>query len=103
MGEELAHLPKSNEIEMLYPNKCGYDTGMEDCMISAGIMLTMVVDQYKVTRDKRLKSYAYKIFKGIEKSSTVHGVYGFLARGVCIEDSKSTYICTSRDQYTHAV
>ncbi len=28
---------------------------------------------------------------------------GFLARGVCPEDGKSTYPNTSRDQYTHAV
>jgi hypothetical protein len=33
----------------------------------------------------------------------MHGVKGFVARNVCPEDAKSTYINSSRDQVTHFV
>ena len=102
-GKELSHLPTVNEVARLYPNINGYDTGMEDCMISAGIMLSMLIDQYAVTTNEKLRELAYSVFKGIQLCATVHGVPGFLARGVCVEDGKSIYICSSRDQYTHAV
>lgn len=102
-GKELTHLPTAEEVANLYPNHNGYDTGMEDCMISAGIMLCMIIDKYYVTKDEKLKKYAYEVFKGIEKSTTAHDSKGFVARGVCVEDSKSIYIGSSRDQITHAV
>jgi hypothetical protein len=102
-GQELSHLPTADEISRLYPNNYGYDTGMEDCMISAGVMLCMIVDQYAVTGNENLRKSAYSVFRGIKNCATVHGVPGFLARGVCVEDRKSTYIGSSRDQYTHAV
>lgn len=102
-GKELSHLPTAEEISRLYPNDCGYGTGMEDCMISAGVLLSMIVDKYDVTENDDLREYAHNVFKGIKLSATVHNIHGFLARGVCVEDGKSTYICSSRDQYTHAV
>lgn len=102
-GKELAHLPTANEVLSLYPNVQGYDTGMEDCMISAGVMLCMIIDKYDVTKEETLRTSAYEVFKGIQRCATVHGIQGFLARGVCTEDLKSIYIGTSRDQITHAV
>jgi hypothetical protein len=45
-GKELSHLPTAAEVERQYPNVYGYGTGMEDCMISAGVMLSMIVDRY---------------------------------------------------------
>ena len=102
-GLELSQLPTANEVSRQYPNSYGYGTGMEDCMISAGVMLCMIVDQYSVTKNKQLRKYAYSVFQGIHRCATVHGVPGFLARGVCVEDQKSIYIGSSRDQYTHAV
>lgn len=102
-GDELDHLPTANEVNRQYPNFQGYDTGMEDCMISAGVILSMIVDQYEITKNEKLRKYAYSVFQGIKRSATVHGVPGFLARGVCVEDRKSIYISSSRDQYTHAV
>ena len=102
-GKELSYLPTAEEISRLYPNDCGYGTGMEDCMISAGVMLSMIVDKYDVTENDDLREYAHNVFKGIKLSATAHNIHGFLARGVCVEDGKSTYICSSRDQYTHAV
>lgn len=102
-GLELSHLPTAEEVSREYPNSYGYGTGMEDCMISAGVMLCMIVDRYAVTKDIKLKRYAYLVFQGIKRCATVHGIPGFLARGVCVEDQKSIYIGSSRDQYTHAV
>ena len=54
-GHELNHLPTGDEVNRQYPNYQGYDTGMEDCMISAGVMLCMIIDKYMVTKDEKLK------------------------------------------------
>lgn len=99
-GKWLAHLPVAEEVKRQYPNFQGYDTGMEDCMISAGVMLTMIVDQYAVTKDEQLRRFAHAVFRGIKRCTTEAG---FLARCVCTEDHQSIYINSSRDQYTHAV
>lgn len=103
LGRELAHLPTADEVARQHPNECGYGTGMEDCMISAGVMLSLIVDRYAVTNDETLRARVASVFQGIQFCATVHGVPGFLARGVCPEDGKSTYVNSSRDQYTHAV
>jgi hypothetical protein len=102
-GRELAHLPTADEVQRQYPNECGYGTGMEDCMISAGVMLSLIVDRYAVTQDETLRQRALDVLEGIRLCATVHEVPGFVARGVCVEDSKSIYPNSSRDQYTHAV
>jgi hypothetical protein len=102
-GRELAHLPTAAEVARQAPNECGYDTGMEDCMISAGVMLSLIVDRYAVTNDPSLRDRAASVFQGIQRCATVHGVPGFLARSVSPEDGKSIYPNSSRDQYTHAV
>ena len=86
-----------------YPNVFGYGTGMEDCMISAGVMLSLIVDRHAVTGEESMREAALAVFRGIRLCATVHGVPGFLARGVCPEDRRGTYPNSSRDQYTHAV
>lgn len=102
-GKELAHLPVQAEISIQWPNYQGYDTGMEDCMISAGVMLDLVVDKYAVTGDRQLAKCAEKIVEGIWKCSNVHNVPGFLARGISPFAPDHIYINSSRDQYTHVV
>jgi hypothetical protein len=102
-GRELALLPTAAEVARQYPNPCGYGTGMEDCMISAGLAMSLVLDRFAVTHDDALRARADALYQGIKLCSTVHGVPGFVARGVCIEDRKGTYANSSRDQYTHAV
>ncbi len=82
-GKGLDHLPKAFEVTKQFPNAYGYGTGMEDCMISAGVMLSMMVDRYVVTQEEFLQKRAYEVFQGIELSATAHGHKGFLARGVC--------------------
>lgn len=102
-GKEQAHLPTAAEVARQCPNECGYGTGMEDGMISAGVMLSLVTDRYAVTREEMLRERAREVFLGIEACATVHGATGFLARAVCPEDGRSVYPNSSRDQYTHAV
>jgi hypothetical protein len=102
-GKELAHLPTVAEAKRQYPNECGYGTGMEDCMISAGTMLSLIVDRYAVTGEESLKDSARQVLVGIRRCTMDHGVPGFVARGVCTEDLKTIYPNTSRDQYTHVV
>jgi len=102
-GQWLAHLPTPEEAARQYPNECGYGTGMEDCMISAGAMLSLIVDRYAVTGEESLRESARAVLQGIQLCATAHGVPGFLARGVCSADLKSIYPNSSRDQYTHVV
>lgn len=102
-GKELAHLPTAAEVARQYPNECGYGTGMEDGMISAGVMLDLIVDRYAVTKEASLRERAHEVFQGVRLCATAHGVTGFLARAVCRDDLKSVYPNSSRDQYTHAV
>jgi hypothetical protein len=102
-GKELDHLPTADEVKRQYPNPYGYGTGMEDCMISAGVMLSLIVDRYHVTHQEFLVKDAFSVFRGIQRCATDHGIPGFLSRGICHEDLRSIYINSSRDQYTHAV
>ncbi|MDR1201317.1 MAG: hypothetical protein LBL58_06775 [Tannerellaceae bacterium] len=102
-GKELAHLPTLEEVSKQYPNPCGYGTGMEDCMIIGGVMLSTIVDMYEITKDDSLINPAINVFNGIKRCTTIPDNLGFVARGICIEDRKSFYINSSRDQYTHCV
>jgi hypothetical protein len=83
--------------------KVGYGAGMADCPIYHGLLLSMLVDQYEVTRNSALSADALDVFKGLKTCATVHGVPGFVARGVCAEDGKGICITSSRDQVTHFV
>lgn len=103
LGQELAHLPSTDEVQRQYPNTCGYGTGMEDGMISAGVMLSLIADRYAVTGEENMRECAYEVFKGIRRCTFDHGATGFVARAICHQDLKSIYISSSRDQYTHAV
>ncbi len=102
-GRELAHLPTADEVARQVPNECGYGTGMEDGMISAGVMLDLIVDRYAVTKEESLRERAREVFQGVQLCASAHGCSGFLARAVCHEDLKGIYPNSSRDQYTHAV
>ncbi len=103
VGKQFAHLPTAEETAALFPNSSGTGTGMEDCMILAGLMLDMLVDRFAVEKDASLKKYADKVLSGIELCASVSGSEGFIVRGVSAIDGKSYYIGSSRDQYTHAL
>jgi hypothetical protein len=84
-------------------NNVGYGAGIGDCTIFGGVALSMLVDRYEVTGEPELSGLAKDVFSGLKLCATVHGVPGFVARGVCIEDGKGVCITSSRDQVTHFV
>ncbi|MEO6784493.1 MAG: hypothetical protein ABI318_00060 [Chthoniobacteraceae bacterium] len=102
-GKEQAHLPTAEEVRRQYPNPCGYSTGMEDGAILGGAMLSVLCDRFAVTGEEALRAKAANVFEGLRRCATVHGVRGFVARNVCPEDGRSTYINSSCDQVTHFV
>ncbi len=106
-GKYQQHLPTPEEVARMFPNECGYDTGMEDGMIFSGPWLTAIISREKCESDAEvktsLKTVAHEVFLGIESCATIHSTPGFLARAVLPADGKSVYPNSSRDQYTHAV
>ena len=95
------YLPGPELIRALVPNPGGYGTGMEDCMLNAGIMMDAVISRYEATGDESMRSYAAQIYRGMELDASVSPQKGFLPRGVSPVDCRSHYIDTSRDQYTN--
>ena len=95
------YLPEPELIHRLVPNPGGYGTGMEDCMLNAGLMMDAVIARYEATGDEAMREYAAKVYRGMELDATVSPQKGFLPRGVTPADGQSHYIDTSRDQYTN--
>jgi hypothetical protein len=102
-GREQAHLPTAEEVRRQFPNPCGYSTGMEDGAILGGAMLSLICDRHAVTGEESLRAEAHRVYAGLRRCATVHGVTGFVARNVCREDGRSIYINSSRDEVTHFV
>ena len=95
------YLPEPELIRLQIPNPGGYGTGMEDCMLNAGLMMDAVVARYEAAGDEGMRACAAKIWQGMELDATVSPQKGFLPRGVSPADCLSHYIDTSRDQYTN--
>ena len=102
-AQELDHLPTPDEVSRQEPNGCGWGTGMEDSVISGGLVLAMLCDRFAVTGEKSLESIAADVFSGMEQNALVHGVPGFVARSRCLADGVSVYNTSSRDQFTHFI
>ena len=98
--KRLASLPTPEEIGRQYPNRNGWGTGMEDCAISGGVMLSMICDRFAATGDATLRQPAEKVFAGMVLLGTLSPSEGFVIRGVCPADRRSHYCESSRDQYT---
>ena len=98
--KRLALLPTPEEIHRQFPNQNGWGTGMEDCAISAGVMMSMICDRFEATRDPSLRRPAEKVFAGMVLLGTLSPSEGFVIRGVCPVDQRSHYGESSRDQYT---
>ena len=98
--KRLALLPTPEEIGRQYPNRNGWGTGMEDCAISAGVMMSMICDRFEATRDRSLGGPAGQVFAGMVLIGTLSPSQGFVIRGVCPADQRSHYSESSRDQYT---
>jgi hypothetical protein len=96
----LASLPTPEEIGRQYPNRNGWGTGMEDCAISGGVLMSMICDRFAATGDATLRQAAQKTFSGLVLLGTLSPSEGFVIRGVCPADGRSHYCESSRDQYT---
>ena len=95
------YLPEPELLQLQIPNPGGYGTGMEDCMLNAGLMMDAVVARCEAAGDEGMREYAAKIWRGMELDASVSPQKGFLPRGVSPADCRSHYIDTSRDQYTN--
>lgn len=95
---------KFNAQGMFFPEDgMGYGRGLEDTAIVGGVALSMLVDWHSVTGDEGLRAKAHEIYLGLCNLATAHGIPGFIARGLCVEDGKGICALTSRDQITHWV
>ena len=93
-------LPTVREILMGFPDPCGYSTGMEDGMINGGTMLDACLIKYECEKDADAAELAKKIAKGMLNCAFSAKSEGFLPRAVSLEDGKTHYPDSSRDQYT---
>jgi len=98
--KRLAGLPRPEETARQYPNRNGWGTGMEDCAISGGLILSMLCDRFAATEDAGLRPFAQKTFAGLVLLGTLSPSEGFVIRGVSPVDGRSHYGESSRDQYT---
>lgn len=98
-----AEVPAAQKFQARDPNLHGGGTGAEDCSLFGGILLAAVCDEFEVTQNPDAARRARMVFHGLKLAATVHGEPGFIARGVCVEDGKSVYPGSSRDQFTHSI
>ncbi|HPM84853.1 MAG TPA: hypothetical protein PLF81_29310 [Candidatus Anammoximicrobium sp.] len=98
--KRLAGLPTPDETRRQYPNRNGWGTGMEDCAISGGLMMSMICDRFAATGDPQLHQSAAQVFAGLVLLGTLSPSEGFVIRGVSPADGRSHYCESSRDQYT---
>ena len=98
--KRLAGLPTPDETHRSDPNRNGWGTGMEDCAISGGVILSTICDRFAATGDQHLREAAQKAFAGMVSLGTVSPSEGFVIRGITPVDGQSHYCESSRDQYT---
>lgn len=92
--------PTPDEIGRIFPNPCGYSTGMEDGMINGATMLDACLLKIEKENDETAVEFARKIVNGQLMCAMSAKSEGFLPRAVAIDDGKSHYPDSSRDQYT---
>lgn len=96
------HLPLVDEIAANVPNPAGWGTGMEDCMLNAGSAVEVAIFMARQRPELREEACAFarNILLGMRDCAEVHGVPGYVVRGISWRDGKSCYINSSRDQFT---
>lgn len=95
-------LPTVSEIAKVYPNPCGWGTGMEDAVMNGATALDALIASHSIgvlPVSDMIKSFA----EGVLDCQFNDKSHGFVARSVSPYDGKSHYIESSRDQYTHFV
>lgn len=99
IGRE-SEFPTVCEINALFPNPGGYSTGMEDGMLSGATMVDAFLLKYEKEGDREAAEFAGKLINGMINCAFSAKSEGYIPRAVSIEDAKSHYPDSSRDQYT---
>lgn len=99
-ARDLSHFPTPEEVEMAYPNSCGYSVGMEDGMINGGTMIDACLCRYEKDGDEAALNLAHDLLSGMLNCVECARTEGFVPRGVTPYDGKTCYVDSSRDQYT---
>lgn len=86
-----------------YSKENGYGAGMGDCPLICGTALSGLVDRFTVLKDDQTRQDAAKVARGVLNLAKLHGVKGFVARGLCADDARTICSLSSRDQFTHWV
>lgn len=102
MSKAWENLPAVSEIEKMYPNPCGWGTGMEDSVMNGAAAVDALISACCIG-DENLNKITSELVCGILKCTEVSENCGFVARSISPYDNKSHYIESSRDQYTHFV
>ncbi len=79
----------------------GYGAGMSDCALVCGTALSGLVDRFAALGDDGSRADAAKVARGVLNLAKLHGVRGFVARGLCADDARTICSLSSRDQFTH--
>jgi len=80
-----------------------YGVGMSDCALICGTALSGLADRFAVLKDDETRQDAAKLARGVLNLAKLHGVKGFVARGICADDGRTICSLSSRDQFTHWV
>lgn len=80
-----------------------YGAGMGDCPLILGTALSGLADRYSLMKDDETRQDAAKVARGVLNLAKLHGVKGFVARGLCADDARTICSLSSRDQFTHWV
>jgi hypothetical protein len=92
--------PVTADIELVFPNPCGYASGMEDGMISGATMLDVCLMRWEKEKCENSACFAREIVKGMLNCADSAKSSGFLPRCATLDDVKIHYPDSSRDQYT---
>lgn len=93
-------LPNIEEINALYPNPCGWGTGMEDSVMNGSTALDALISAHSVGVEID-RTLASSLANGLLRCQFNDKNEGFVARSFSPIDQRSHYIESSRDQYTH--
>ena len=92
-GDSTRYLPTPEEIAKNFPVATGWNTGMEDSVLTGGPLLLAAMAR---NDEKAFKA----LYPGFLRCATISGKPGFLARSISPADGRSFYWDSSRDQYT---
>jgi hypothetical protein len=97
--------PSTGAVNGMFPwtAETGYGAGMSDCALICGTALSGLVDRFAALGDDESGTDAAKVARGVLNLAKLHGVRGFVARGLCADDARTICSLSSRDQFTHWV